>query len=293
MLTKLQESLQRTRERIRNALSKNDAQTALASLEESLLLADCGTEATAKIVQQVTAKLANNFSMAELATAIRAVTNSKLAPLQQPKVAWATKPHVILLVGTNGGGKTTTTAKIAHLATKANRSVILAAADTFRAAATDQLTTLAERLPGSVQVVTAKEPGAVAFNAVAAGVTNQADLVLVDTAGRQPTNRGLMDEASKIARAIGKSMPGAPHETLITLDANTGQNALKQIETFGQAVDLTGMIVTKFDSTARGGVIFAIADKHPLPVHYVGVGEGIDDLVDFNAEDFVAALFAE
>lgn len=293
VMLSLFKGLSATRDKLRPVLDQVDSATALATLEESLLLADCGTSATNQIMTQVRAAVGKKFDMVQFATAVRKVTGSLLVNLQQPAHPWTTQPHVVLMVGTNGGGKTTTTAKLAHQAITAGKSVVLAAADTFRAAAVEQLQVLAERLANKVQVVTANDPGVAAYNAVSTAVQRGVDLVIIDTAGRQPTNQRLMAEASKIQRAVAKALPGAPHETLLTLDANTGQNALRQVAGFSAAVGLTGLVLSKLDSTARGGIVFAISCAHDLPIRYVGVGEQLDDLMAFDADSFTQALFAD
>lgn len=292
-MSRLFQSLRNTRARLGSALSKKDAQTAFAELEEGLLLADSGTKATAAIIAKVRKQAGTHFELAEFGDAVRQVINSFIAKLEQPDPPWLTQPHVMLLVGSNGGGKTTTAAKLAHQALKQGKSVVLAAADTFRAAAAAQLQAWADHMAGDIRVVTDSEPGAAAFNAVAAGQQHNTDLVIIDTAGRQATSKTLMAEAQKIHRAVGKSMASAPHETLLILDANTGQNALSQVATFDATLGLSGLVLTKLDSTARGGVLMAIASNHDLPVRLVGIGEGINDCIPFDASLFAAALFVE
>ena len=203
----------------------------------------------------------------------------------------AAKPFVILTVGVNGVGKTTSIAKLAHYHQQFGRSVMLAAGDTFRAAAIDQLKIWAER---SGATVMAREPGAdaagLAFDAVTAAKNDGTDVVLIDTAGRLQNRSELMDELHKIVRVIRKVEPAAPHAVLLVLDATVGQNALSQVEVFGKTAGVTGLVMTKLDGTARGGILVAIAAKFGLPVHFVGVGEGIDDLSDFSARDFARAI---
>jgi len=203
------------------------------------------------------------------------------------------KPHVVLVVGVNGSGKTTTIAKLAARFRRDGRSVLLAAADTYRAAAIDQLAVWAER--AGVELVRGEpggDPAAVAFDAVKAARARALDVVLIDTAGRLQTHAGLMEELGKIGRVVKKEIPDAPHETLLVLDANTGQNAIRQAQEFTRSTRVTGIVLTKLDGTAKGGVVLGIAEEVGIPVRYVGVGEGLDDLVDFDPAAFAAALFA-
>ncbi|WP_303059721.1 signal recognition particle-docking protein FtsY [Veillonella magna] len=203
-------------------------------------------------------------------------------------------PEVILVVGVNGVGKTTTIAKLAHYYKEEGKSVILAAADTFRAAASEQLTIWADR--AGVPIVKHKEgadPAAVVFDALASAKAKQADVVIIDTAGRLHTKTNLMEELKKIGRVADKQVPGAPHQTLLVLDGTTGQNAVSQAKLFGQAVPVNGIVVTKLDGTAKGGVVISIKEELGVPVRWIGVGEGMDDLRPFNAKDFTNALFAK
>jgi fused signal recognition particle receptor len=210
----------------------------------------------------------------------------------------AHRPFVILLAGVNGSGKTTSIGKLAHYYLGRRKSVLLAAGDTFRAAAREQLVTWGER--NNVPVITQKsgDAAAVIFDAVNAAVARRIDVVLADTAGRLPTQLHLMEEIKKVKRVVAKALPGAPHEVLLVLDANTGQNALAQVRAFDAAIGVTGLILTKLDGTAKGGVIAAIAltrssssREQPIPVRFIGVGEALDDLRPFDAGEFVAALF--
>jgi fused signal recognition particle receptor len=206
----------------------------------------------------------------------------------------ATRPHVILVLGVNGSGKTTTIGKLAARHTAAGHRVILGAADTFRAAAIEQLQAWGERVgceviagqPGS-------DPSAVAFDAVKAAVARGADVAIIDTAGRLQTKRPLMEQLGKMVRVIGRDLEGAPHETLLVLDANTGQNAISQARLFTEVASVTGLVLTKLDGTAKGGVILGLAAEFGIPLKHVGVGEAIEDLRDFSAEEFVEAIFAE
>ena len=284
--------LRRTRTGLALALTPSEKSEVFADLEERLLLADTGTKAASHIVKLTREKAGKDPDIVTVGQAIRDSIGELLQRLHVEPVVWHTVPHVILMVGTNGGGKTTTVAKLARQAAMAGKSVILAAADTFRAAAVEQLQALGARLDGDVRVIAGdKDPGATAYNAVAAGCAAQTDLVIIDTAGRQPTSKSLMAEARKINNAIGKALPGAPHEKILAIDANTGQNALQQVMSFDSDIGLTGCVLTKLDGTACGGVILAIASERALPVHYVGVGEGVDDLVPFDSAEFLSALF--
>jgi fused signal recognition particle receptor len=204
------------------------------------------------------------------------------------------KPFVILAVGVNGVGKTTTIAKMAQRLTQGGRQPLLVAGDTFRAAAIDQLQIWADRIGAKViRQRHGADPAAVAYDGIAAAKARAADVVLIDTAGRLHTKSNLMDELRKVKRVIAKEMPGAPHEVLLVLDATVGQNALAQARQFHEAVGVTGLVLTKLNGTARGGIVVAVAEEFKIPVRLVGVGEGIQDLQDFNAEAFVAALFGQ
>jgi fused signal recognition particle receptor len=206
----------------------------------------------------------------------------------------APKPFVILAVGVNGVGKTTTIAKVAQRLAQSGRQPLLVAGDTFRAAAIDQLQVWADRIGAKViRQRHGADPAAVAFDGIAAAKARAADVVLIDTAGRLHTKSNLMDELRKMKRVIGQELPGAPHEVLLVLDATVGQNALVQARQFHEAVGVTGIVLTKLDGTARGGIVVAIAEELNLPVRLIGVGEGIEDLQDFNPEAFVAALFGQ
>jgi fused signal recognition particle receptor len=213
-------------------------------------------------------------------------------PVGDP-VGLAAKPHVVLVLGVNGSGKTTTIGKLAARQRAAGRSVVLGAGDTFRAAAREQLQRWSERT--GCELVAGPDggdPSAVAFDTVKAAIARGADVAIIDTAGRLQTKVPLMEELAKIVRVVGKGLPGAPHETLLVLDANTGQNAISQAREFASRAAVTGIVLTKLDGTAKGGVIVGLADALGLPVKYVGVGEGAEDLRDFSAAEFVDALFA-
>jgi len=285
-------ALRALRSHIKPNLTADQTGDLYAELEQRLLLADVGTKATAAIIASVREKSGLDPDLAAIGTAVHSAIGNLLQKLQKPAMEHTARPHVVMIVGANGGGKTTTTAKLAHLAVAAKQQVVLAAADTFRAAAVGQIQELGKRLGDQVRVIAgADDPGAVAYNAVAAGVASRADLVIIDTAGRQPTSKKLMSEVTKIHRAIGKALPGAPHETILAIDANTGQNALRQVEAFHAEIGLNGIALTKLDGTARGGIILALASRYDIAVRFVGVGEQLADLLPFDAEKFANALF--
>ena len=269
----------------------------LDDLETRLLTADVGVEATTQIIQRLTQKVARK----ELADAdalyksLQAELAAMLKPVEQPlKIASQNKPFVILVVGVNGAGKTTTIGKLAKKLQLEGKKVMLAAGDTFRAAAVEQLQVWGER--NKIPVIaqhTGADSASVIFDAVQAAKARGIDVLIADTAGRLHTKDNLMEELKKVRRVIGKLDADAPHEVLLVLDAGTGQNAINQAKQFNQTVELTGLALTKLDGTAKGGVIFALAKQFGLPIRYIGVGEGIDDLRIFEAEPFVQALFAE
>ncbi|MDH4284255.1 MAG: signal recognition particle-docking protein FtsY, partial [Gallionellaceae bacterium] len=233
---------------------------------------------------------------AQLKEALAQCLHKLLAPLAQPLEIGAHQPFVIMLCGVNGAGKTTSIGKLARYFQSQGKTVLLAAGDTFRAAAREQLMEWGARNNVTVISQQGGDPAAVIFDAVQAAMARKIDVVLADTAGRLTTQAHLMEEIKKVKRVIAKALPetptspAGPHEVLLVLDANTGQNALSQVKAFGDALGVTGLILTKLDGTAKGGVIAAIAKAHPIPVRFIGVGEGLDDLRPFVAEDFVAAL---
>ncbi|RLU07600.1 signal recognition particle-docking protein FtsY [Pseudomonas prosekii] len=269
----------------------------LEDIETRLLTADVGVEATSVIIQRLTQKVARK----ELADAdalyksLQAELAAMLKPVEQPlKINAQNKPFVILVVGVNGAGKTTTIGKLAKKLQLEGKKVMLAAGDTFRAAAVEQLQVWGER--NKIPVIaqhTGADSASVIFDAVQAAKARGIDVLIADTAGRLHTKDNLMEELKKVRRVIGKLDADAPHEVLLVLDAGTGQNAINQAKQFNQTVQLTGLALTKLDGTAKGGVIFALAKQFGLPIRYIGVGEGIDDLRTFEAEPFVQALFAE
>jgi fused signal recognition particle receptor len=215
-----------------------------------------------------------------------------LRPLQKPLVIGEQQPTVIMVAGVNGAGKTTSIGKLTRHLAEENQSVLLAAADTFRAAAREQLTVWADR--NKVEIVSQEggDPAAVSFDAVSAGKARKKDVVIVDTAGRLPTQLHLMEELRKIRRVVAKADASAPHEVILVIDGNTGQNALQQVKAFDKVLQLTGLIVTKLDGTAKGGVLAAIAQEKPVPVYFIGVGEKLEDLETFDAREFALALLA-
>ncbi len=269
----------------------------LDELETRLLTADVGVEATNLIIGNLTQKVARKqlTDSDALYASLQAELSALLKPVEQPLVIPAqNKPFVILVVGVNGAGKTTTIGKLAKKLQSEGKKVMLAAGDTFRAAAVEQLQVWGERnrIPVIAQH-TGADSASVIFDAVQAATARGFDVLIADTAGRLHTKDNLMEELKKVRRVIGKLDDTAPHEVLLVLDAGTGQNAINQAKQFNQTVALTGLALTKLDGTAKGGVIFALAKQFSLPIRYIGVGEGIDDLRTFEAEPFVQALFAE
>ncbi|MEW5788164.1 MAG: signal recognition particle-docking protein FtsY [Pseudomonadota bacterium] len=262
-------------------------------LETVLLTADVGVEATSHLIERLRARVKKDkiTEAEQLKGALKAELGELLAPLEQPLVTGPAKPFVIMLAGVNGAGKTTTIGKLARRFQAEGKSVLLAAGDTFRAAAREQLGEWGRRNNVEVIQSQAGDPAAVIFDALHAATARGIDVVLADTAGRLPTQLHLMDEIRKVKRVLQKADPGAPHEVLLVLDANIGQNALLQVKAFDEALGLTGLVMTKLDGTAKGGVIAALAKKQPVPVRFIGVGEGLEDLQPFRAGEFVDALF--
>jgi fused signal recognition particle receptor len=261
-------------------------------LETILITADVGMDATlfllADLRQQAKAQQLTEAD--QLRAALAKSLLKLLQPLAQPLQIDTHQPFVIMLAGVNGAGKTTSIGKLARHFQQQGKSVLLAAGDTFRAAAREQLMEWGARNNVTVIAQQGGDPGAVIYDAVQAAIARNIDVVLADTAGRLTTQLHLMDEIRKIKRVISKALPDAPHEVLLVLDANTGQNALSQVQAFDQALGVTGLVLTKLDGTAKGGIIAAIAKVHPIPVRFIGVGEGLDDLRPFVAEDFISAL---
>ena len=268
-------------------------------LETVLLSADVGVTATAFLLDALRAQARRErYSEAvQLKQALADNLTAMLKPIEQPLDISTHKPFVIMLAGVNGAGKTTSIGKLAHYYQAQGKSVLLAAGDTFRAAAREQLIAWGERNNVAVISQTSGDAAAVMYDAMHAAVARGIDVVLADTAGRLPTQLNLMDEIKKVKRVIDKALPGAPHETLIVLDANNGQNALAQVKAFDDTLGVTGLVLTKLDGTAKGGVIAAIAHRraakdggNPIPVRFIGVGEGLEDLRPFKAAEFVSAL---
>jgi len=265
-------------------------------LEEALILADVGARSTADVVGRLEAEVeAGQVSGPEQARARLVELLAAQAASEPPRLELATRPAVVMVVGVNGTGKTTTIGKLAAVLTRRfGLHVIVAAADTYRAAAIEQLEAWADR--AGVEIVRGTpggDPGAVVFDAIAAAEARGADVVIADTAGRLHTHGNLMEELAKVRRVASKRLDGAPHETLIVIDATTGQNGLRQARAFSEAVELTGVVLTKLDGTAKGGIALAIAGEMGLPVKLIGVGEGIEDLRPFDAGEFAAALVGE
>lgn len=263
-------------------------------LEDALLMADTGVKATLHLLEDLKRRVKDTKTTEPAAVKglLAQALTELLAPLQKPLVIGEHQPTVIMVAGVNGAGKTTSIGKLTkHLADN-GQTVLLAAADTFRAAAREQLGVWATR--NTVEIVSQEggDPAAVSFDAVSAGKARKKDVVLVDTAGRLPTQLHLMEELKKIKRVVSKADGSAPHEVLLVIDGNTGQNALHQVKAFDEALGLTGLIVTKLDGTAKGGVLAAIAQERPIPVYFIGVGEKVEDLETFNAAEFAQALLA-
>ncbi len=274
---------------------KIDAST-LEELETRLVMADVGIETTEKILEDLKARLArkDRDDAQVLMETLRAVLIDILKPVEAPlPTSFAEQPLVVLMVGVNGAGKTTTIGKLANRYREAGQSVMLAAGDTFRAAAIEQLQVWGER--NGVPVIasqTGADPAAVMFDAIDAAKARGVNVLLADTAGRLQSQEGLMAELEKVQRVIGKAMPGAPHETMLVLDAGLGQNALMQAREFHKTLGLTGLTITKLDGSAKGGIVLAIADALSIPIRFIGIGEQREDLQPFNADDFVMALLA-
>ncbi len=261
-------------------------------LEEALIAADVGVDASMKIVEAVRAKLGSDSRPDVIRDALKAEIARILDAAYRAPADPGDSPLVVMMVGVNGVGKTTTVAKLAAKFKADLGSMIVAAADTFRAAAIEQLQVWCDRVGAEmIKQSQGSDPAAVAFDAVRAAVARKARAVLIDTAGRLQTKVNLMEELKKIARVVGRELPGAPHETWLVLDANTGQNALSQAKLFGDSVPLTGVVLAKLDSTAKGGVVIAIAERLKVPVRFVGLGEGLGDLREFDPREFVEALF--
>ncbi|OSQ47877.1 signal recognition particle-docking protein FtsY [Marivita geojedonensis] len=264
----------------------------LEQLEELLIQADMGVDTSLRVTANIAeGRFGKKLSVREIKELLAGEVARIMDPVAKPMPLYPTKPQVVLVVGVNGSGKTTTIGKLASQFRAAGKKVVIAAGDTFRAAAVEQLQVWGDR--AGVPVLTAPEgsdPASLAFDAMTKAQAEGADLLMIDTAGRLQNRQDLMEELAKIVRVIRKKDPDAPHNTLLVLDATTGQNALSQVETFQKLADVTGLVMTKLDGTAKGGVLVALADKFGLPIHAIGVGEHIDDLQPFDPEEFAAAL---
>ena len=265
----------------------------LDELETTLLMADCGVDATQWLLDELKAQVKREKleTPAQLRQALVLLLERLLAPLEEPLDVSTHKPFVVMIAGVNGAGKTTSIGKLAHHFHDEGRRVLFAAGDTFRAAAREQLMEWGRRNDVTVISQESGDPAAVVFDAINAARARDVHVVLADTAGRLPTQLHLMEEIAKVRRVIQKADPSGPHEVILVLDANIGQNAVQQVKAFDKAIGVTGLIVTKLDGTAKGGVLAAIARQCPKPVRYIGVGEGIEDLQPFRVKEFVAALF--
>ncbi|KNZ32478.1 MAG: cell division protein FtsY [Methylibium sp. NZG] len=297
-LSRLRSGLSRTGSSIAQVFTGAKIDEALyEELESALLMADAGVKATEFLLADLKrrVKAAGATDPAAVKALLADALADLLAPLQQPLRVGEHAPTVVMVVGVNGAGKTTSIGKLTRHLADANKKVLLAAADTFRAAAREQLAVWAGR--NQVEIVSQEggDPAAVTFDAVTAGKARGCDVVIADTAGRLTTQLHLMEELKKIRRVIGKAMDGAPHEVLLVVDGNTGQNALSQVQVFDEALQLTGLIITKLDGTAKGGVLAAVAlwsrsRARPVPVYFIGVGEKLEDLQTFDAREFALAL---
>jgi fused signal recognition particle receptor len=297
ILSRLKQGLSKTREILTTDIDdlfrgrRRLDDEVLEELEELLITADLGVQTATTLIARI-ARQAGKIADAHQLKAQLKEEILALLPPAPPVPAVRTKPHVVMVVGVNGVGKTTTIGKLAHRYRAEGHSVLIAAGDTFRAAAVEQLTIWAER--AGAEIVRHRhqaDPAAVAYDAVEAALARSTDVVIVDTAGRLHTKINLMEELKKIKRSIDKKLPGAPHETLLVLDATTGQNALSQARLFHEAIDISGMALTKLDGTAKGGIVISICSSLNIPLQYIGIGEGIEDLQRFAPEPFVEALF--
>lgn len=304
---KLEQGLEKSRTGLLNKLGKSLVgkdkvdDEVLDDLEEILITSDVGVKTTLEIIRRIEERVKRDkyVTTSELQSILREEIiallkkNSPDRPAEFDAV-FPVKPHVVMVVGVNGVGKTTTIGKLAHLYKMANQSVILGAADTFRAAAVSQLKIWGDRAGVPIiQQGQGADPAAVAFDTVAAAKARNADIVLIDTAGRLHNKKALMDELGKIKRVMGKVVDDAPHEVLLVLDASTGQNAMVQARAFTEVVDISGLVLTKLDGTAKGGIVIGISSELDVPVKYIGVGEKIEDLQIFDREAYINALFGE
>jgi fused signal recognition particle receptor len=299
MFSRLRENLRKTRQalssEIQATLFEDLSEETWERLEEALIYADVGARTTAQVVEQLEREAtAGNITGGEALTARLTELLADIARSDDDRIDLRAHPTVILVAGVNGTGKTTTIGKLAwHLQNELGKTVIVAAGDTFRAAGVEQLELWAQRAGvGFVKGPPDADPGAVAYDAVATGLRDGADVVIIDTAGRLHTQDDLMAELAKVRRVIAKQIPDAPHETLLTVDATTGQNGLRQARLFSETVDVSGLVLTKLDGTAKGGIALAIAHELGLPVKLIGIGEQLEDLRPFDPDDFARALVA-
>ncbi len=301
----LDQGLEKTRENFFTKITKAFTgktkvdEEVLDNLEEALITADVGVDTTMKIIERIEKRVAQDkfqnseelqlILKEEIVALLADAPEQSFLDFQSPLPS---KPYIILVVGVNGAGKTTTIGKLSHNLKSAGKQVLLGAADTFRAAAVDQLVVWSER--AGVPIVkkeTGADPASVAFDAVSSGLAKGSDVIIIDTAGRLHNKLHLMDELSKIKRVIQKVIPDAPHEVLLVLDGSTGQNAIEQARHFTAATDVTALAITKLDGTAKGGIVLAIADQFKIPVKFIGMGEKMEDLIIFNKNEFVDSLF--
>jgi len=301
--SRLRKGLKKTRENFAGGLAdlflgnKHIDDDLFEQIETQLLISDVGIDATQNIISQLTEQVSRKqlANSAALFESLQQILAQILTPVEQPlQIPSSSTPFVILMVGVNGVGKTTTIGKLAKRYQQQGKKVMLAAGDTFRAAAVEQLQVWGQR--NDVPVIaqhTGADSASVVFDALQAATARGVDILIADTAGRLQNQAHLMDELAKVKRVLQKIDPAAPHETLLVLDAGTGQNAINQTQQFHQEIGLTGLAVSKLDGTAKGGVLFALAEKFSIPVRYIGVGESIDDLRTFNATDFIDALFQQ
>lgn len=298
-LSRLKEGLGKTRANLGALFGGRKLDDAwFDDVETALLTADVGTAACGDLMAAIrkeikSRRLNDDSDPQELRAVVCDCIEAALAPVTSPASEPSRSPVVVMLAGVNGAGKTTSIGKLAHAWQLEGKKLLLGAGDTFRAAAREQLMVWGER--NGVDVISQEQgdPAAVAFDSVSAGMARGMDIVLVDTAGRLPTQLHLMEELKKVKRVMAKAMPDAPHEVWLVIDGGTGQNAIAQVKAFDDALSLTGLIVTKLDGTAKGGVLLAIAKARPIPVRYIGVGEGIEDLQPFDAKAFADALVGE
>ena len=304
---KLDKGVEKSREGLLNKIGKSiagkdtvDAAT-LDDLEDALITSDVGVKTTIEIINRIEDRVARDkyINQSELQRILREEITALLKESRPDQPAefdaeFEHKPHIVLIVGVNGVGKTTTIGKLAHLYKRAGKNVVLGAADTFRAAAVDQLTIWSERAGVPIiQQGQNADPAAVAYDTAASAKSKGADIALIDTAGRLHNKKSLMQELGKIKRVMGKVVDDAPHEILLVLDASTGQNAMQQAKAFTDVVDVTGLVLTKLDGTAKGGIVIGVSNELSVPVKYIGVGEQIEDLQVFDRVAFVNALFGE